>query len=333
MRAAHFSHVLTHLGRTRDSRYDGLTNAAQIASAFAGCLQGVSPYVFIAESLLHHTANFRPAMVDDYLGRVGIEHGTRRAIASAPFADYIDRSGYIVPQDRPEAVLDLIVDLVSRRNEVAHGDISNTLAPSALIPYCDQVEAYARGLVEVFEESLLAHLVQYHGVDHGSPIAVYNHDIVCIPSNGVPFSAGSILAIKRVDGPWYSAKVTNVQIDRVEVDSAPMGRNVDVALRIDGRCKDTYLVRSGVYDVLQMPSETVQQVDGEEVESPTRGARLDSFGPSDVEIWRQRRDEAQLWLERNGGGSQGSWLMSEFERCCDGLLQAETRLLDGETDD
>jgi hypothetical protein len=318
MRTSHFAHVLSHLQRARDARYDGVATAQQLASAFSGCLQGSVPYEFIAESMLHHTANFRPPVVDEFLARVGVDSASRRAVASESFSAYLDAAGRVAPNDRPEAALDLVVELVSRRNEVSHGDISSTLAPSELIPYCDQVEAYCKGLANVLDDSLLAHLVQFHGIDHGNPIAVYNHNIVCVQSKGAAISTGASLAIRRTDGSWFSATVANIQIDGNDVVSTPEGMDIAVGLQIDGRCRDTYVVRSGVLEIGTSKLFGLPPTSKKERRESSQAAE-----PADAEVWRARRDEAYAWLVKNGGGCQDTWLVAEHQRCCDALAQAE----------
>jgi hypothetical protein len=152
--------------------------------------------------------------------------------------------GLTAPQDRPEVTLDLVNDLVTRRNQVAHGDTSNTLGPSELVPYCRQVEAYCRALSTVLYEAFIGHVAENYGFDHGFPIAVYNHNIVCIQSNGMELRTGSMLALQRPDQTWYPVKIVRIEIDRVAVENVPAGNNEKVGLEIDGRCKEKYRVNS-----------------------------------------------------------------------------------------
>lgn len=316
LRASHFSQVVLHLQRTRDARYDGISSARDLVSALAGCLQDDIPYSLIAESMMLHTANFRPPVVDEFLGRAGIESSSRRAVASDPFASYLSATGRSVPDDRPESVLDLVNDLVVRRNEVSHGDMSNTLAPSELGPYCDLVEAYCKGLSSVLDDSLLGELVRFYGVDHGVPIAVYNHNIVCVHSKGEVITIGSKLALERTDGSWYSTNVKKIQIDGKEVSLSPQGRDVAIGLEIEGRCKDTYRVVTGVFERRGVPSASSVQ---------TMTAHESHPAPSSVDLsaLKDRRDEALYWLRKNGDGAQGGWLREEFEKYSADLIAAE----------
>ena len=182
------------------------------------------------------------------MGRLNIQSACRRSVLSSPFQQYLANAGLAAPNDRPEAALDLVNVLVTRRNEVAHGNTSNALAPSELFPYCDQVEAFCRGLAQIMDESLIDHLVTQRGVDHGNPIAVYNHTIACIRTQGVTLEPGHYLAVQRNDSTWYRAKVLGIEIGNAPVQCTPAGQDVAVGLQLDVRCKPTYRLVSGALD-------------------------------------------------------------------------------------
>lgn len=158
LRVSHFELAVEHLKRTKDARYDGNTSAVDLSASLSGCLAGSVPYSLVTESFLHHTANFRVATVDEFLGRLGISSASRRAVLTDAFSGYLTEAGKALPADRPEAALDLINVLVSLRNEVAHGAVSNTLAPSELLPYCAQLSAYCKALATVIDEAMVGHL-------------------------------------------------------------------------------------------------------------------------------------------------------------------------------
>ncbi|MBI5845717.1 MAG: hypothetical protein HZB23_13730 [Deltaproteobacteria bacterium] len=246
LREAHFDLTVSHLQRTRGSRYDGRYDAIQIVDAFSGCLSGKIPYRFIVESMRYHTSNFRVPMVDEFFGRIGIESASRRCVKTDEFDAFLKSYDRIASNERPETVLDLINDLVVRRNEVAHGDTSNVLAHSEIIPYCDMLSAYCKGLTTVINQTFINYIAKY-GTDHGLPIAVYNHNIVCIYSRGVELIPGSLLLIKNSSNNWYSVKVMQVQVNSETVTNAPAGIDTPVGLKIDGKCKKSYKIKSIIF--------------------------------------------------------------------------------------
>lgn len=246
LQTSHFELTIAQLQRTRDSRYNGKHDAVRLAESFSACVSGKSPIDFINEPLLFHTSNFRVPVVDEFLNRIGIPQASRRAVETLDFAQFNNAQPEkrTAPPDCPESVWDLVNDLVERRNQVAHGDISAVLAPSALHPYCDLIEAYCSALAKVVRDTLAGTLAQSVGVLHDLPINVFNHSIVCIHSRGVELRAGTILACKADGGAWYSLMVETVQIDGNPVQCSPKGQDVAVGLKTDGRCKTAHTVYS-----------------------------------------------------------------------------------------
>lgn len=239
IRQSHFKLITAQLQRTQDSRYNGKSDATRLAKSLSACLQDQTPIDFICEPFLYHTSNFRMRVVDEFLGQIGIANASQRAARTQAFEDYnnAQENKKVIPAERPEAVWELINDLVERRNQVAHGDMSAALAPSELYPYCDFIEAYCQSLARVTRDSLVKTLAPSVGVAHDLPIKVFNHNIVCIHSKGVELSPGSILACKTPGDDWYSLVIEEVQIDGKTISSSPPGKDLPVGLRTDDRCK------------------------------------------------------------------------------------------------
>ena len=251
LRTNHFEDTISHLKKTRDSRYEGRLDSLQITRALESCLAGAVPYSFTVESMIYHSANFRPSVIDDYFNKFGVESISKRAVRTAAFVGSIEETGDDIYPQRPEAALDLVNELVVRRNQVAHGDLSDIIAPSGLVPFCDRLEAYVRGLHDVIDDSVVESLAAISGWDHGSPVAVFNHNIVCINSHGQLIRVGDILAIENVEKNWYRATVESIEINGQPVQATPSGQGVKVGLKIDRRCKVSYRIKSSVFSSLE----------------------------------------------------------------------------------
>lgn len=238
IRRSHFNLTLKHLERTRDARYSGKTDAPTLAASLAVCLADTSPYSLNTETFLHHSANFRVPVVDEFLGRISIPDASNRAALTADFETYNETLGSKKSTTgRQEGIWDLIGDLVVRRNQVAHGDTSNSLAASELLSYCAQVRAYCCSLSRVVRDTLGYHLSQRSGIALGNAIAVYNHSIVCLQTHGVVIAPGAMLVGYENEKESYSAVVTEIQINNVSVACTPLGQDIAAGFNTDGRCK------------------------------------------------------------------------------------------------
>ncbi len=246
IKQAHIKLTIAQLQRAQDHRYNGKTNQIKLAESLSAGLSGKSTADFINEPFLYHASNFRIRTIDEFLGQLGISQASRRAVNTQAFEEYNKNQAdpKIISKDQPESVWELTNDLVERRNQVAHGDISASLAPSELYQYCDLIEAYCRALSRVARDSLAETLALSAGNLHDHPIKVFNHNIVCINSKGVELLHGSLLACKQTNGDWYSLMIKEIQIDGKPVSSSPKGEDIAVGLSTDGRCKEEHIIFS-----------------------------------------------------------------------------------------
>ncbi len=247
VKSSYFELTLSQLQRTQDPRYHGKNDAINLTRSLLSCMSNEPLTNFINEPFIHHTSNFRIKTVDLFLGKIGIKNASQRAAETDIFQDYNERltEKKVIQDNRKESLWNSIDDLVERRNQVAHGELSNYLASSELFPFCDIVETYCNALNKVILNSLIEVLAEPKGVCHNNPIAVHNHIIVCINSNGAEIKPGSMLACKDTNGNWYALSVDSVQIDKSQVSSSPKGQNVQVGLKTSGgRCKEEHIVYS-----------------------------------------------------------------------------------------
>jgi hypothetical protein len=243
LKASYFEATIVQLQRTRDARYRGEHSASRLAASLNTCLSDQSPMDFLADSLLYHTANFRIGAVDDFFSRLGVQQVSRKAAQTATAQDYFASASIDVPSNAPEASWNLIDDLVERRNQVAHGDVSSVLALSEIGSYLEQVEAYCVSLSSTVRDAFGEVLVESHGVPHGRPLAVFNGAIVCIESKGAKITGNSLLVCRSAN-KWLSLGIREIQIKKRAVPETPAGEDVEVGLLTDGRCKASFEIYS-----------------------------------------------------------------------------------------
>ena len=241
---AHYDLTVTHLSRANQKYYRGITSPATIVENFNSCLQNKKTYKLTTETFCHHTANFRKDIIDDFFNRVGIHSICRQAIHTKKFTDFIATLDppRIIPKGRPETILQEIDDLAERRNEVAHGAVSDILSLEWLSEYITIVRHFGSAMHEIVEEQLASYKVEYSGILLGKPIRVYNHQIVCIQTKGYEICCGDCLAIKTNNAirPYRLTEITSIEIESVRVQKTVQGEDIATGLRVDGRVKETY---------------------------------------------------------------------------------------------
>jgi hypothetical protein len=240
----HYELTLGHLSRATHKQYRGIASPQILVNNLNDCLQNHTPYKITAESFIHHTANFRRETIDEFFHRVGIHGICRQSVLTDGFKNFVEslHPPRVIPNNQPESVLQEIDDLADRRNEVAHGAVSNTLSLDLLAEYVNITRHFGFALYEVVADELAGYKVNHKGVLLGKPIQIFNHNIVCINTKGYEIKNLDYLVIKTKDRarPFRLAQVRSIQINGQDVDSTPKGKDVLVGLKVDRRAKKTY---------------------------------------------------------------------------------------------
>lgn len=243
-RKAHFSGTLRLLERTQDKRYAGADQAIDVAKALVNCLEDTDEFDIAEGALVPHSNNFWRWYVDEYFKAVGVTNITNRAARHPAVQQFFEELGepITIPSSSPGAIFEDIDNLVQRRNQVAHGDISDALANNVIGSLLTRVHAYCFGIYMVLGDEIVSHAITREDLSVGNPIAVYNNNIVCFWSCGLRVANGTVLALRDANGSVRHEVVQNIQIDGKDVEYVELGKDVAIGVRIRGRAKENEVV-------------------------------------------------------------------------------------------
>jgi len=133
-------------------------------------------------------------------------------------------------------------DLAERRNEVAHGNISDDILSNEwLIEYIEFFEAYGPALYEVTMSEALQYDTKYRGIELGQPIKIYKNYIVCISIKNIPIpiKVGDILVAKTTNKllPFIAGDIQEIQIDKIPYKEISSNTSADIAMKITFKAK------------------------------------------------------------------------------------------------
>lgn len=228
--------------RAKQGRYKGASTESSIVADLHSCLTQSSTYRLNHDAFSHHTSNFRIQSIDDILSRVGVSGVSQRLISYPPLSDFlaVRFRGRDLPSVPAGETFFHIDDLAERRNEVAHGPVSQLLGYDILLEYVDFVEKFGGALFELVRSSLIESLSKLHGEDLGRPLAVHNHHIVCLRLEGTIVDVGDILVAWTGDS---KRPVRFGAIESLEVGRQPLARAsgdpvaIEVGIKVPFRTK------------------------------------------------------------------------------------------------
>ena len=196
IRERHIGLTFTLIQQADQSRYRGVIDAAVLVANLHSCLNNQTPYKLNAAAFCSHEVNFRAGSIDGLFTRVGVQGVIRRLHQFSPFTEYLEQRfpDREITTLTEQEMFFWLEDLAERRNEVAHGAASQLLSNEILLEYVEFVEALCGGLYAVLYGEMSGFWFRHKAVELGSPINVFNHEIVCMELRNVPIAVGDTLA-------------------------------------------------------------------------------------------------------------------------------------------
>jgi hypothetical protein len=195
----------------------------------------------VPEAFAYHTANIRPSVAAEALGKMGSENFIKRLEMSPRFDVLVAAAPRGNRSEVIKEAIDLLDDLATKRNEAAHGSVLNVLANSALAPYVDASEAFGLALCD--ELTLLSiRNGAARGMDLGAPIKVVDNRIVCITWPASTIRRGDYLLANTSDSsePCRAGEILEIQVNNVPTDSVTAPPAVDIGLRVGFHTKQNH---------------------------------------------------------------------------------------------
>lgn len=157
----------------------------------------------LAEPFLCNGGNYKHNIICDLMKSVGIDNVDCNIIQLSPLTDLLLESTPDKEQQRTMVAMRL-EELVDRRNEVAHGAISDNIID---IDYFEEMlkftAAYCDSLNKLLKHELLTYKWEQTSSTTYTPINVYDNRIAVLKVKNVKISIGCKLLIKKHKFPLY----------------------------------------------------------------------------------------------------------------------------------
>jgi hypothetical protein len=242
---AHVELSFALLSRAEQSRFRGAVTPDEVVANLHSCLSNKKRYHINADAFCLHGTNFRTEAVDEIFGKIGVGGISRRLHLFPSFNSYLAEEfpNRDIQNITAEEKYFYLSDLAERRNEVAHGSPSDDLLSNELLlAYVKFIEAFCNALYEVATTHFMEVLVRHKAQPLGTPLVVFNHNIICLEVSGVIIAVGDTLIATtgRADCPVYSGEILELQVENVAFQMVDAKEAVKVGVKVPFRCKKTY---------------------------------------------------------------------------------------------
>lgn len=228
-------------------------DAGKVVEGLSNCFNGSSAFLILDKAFNSHNTNFWVKTVRDFFGRVGVVNFEDKILRVPAMLDYLaykypdlDATG---SKDQFKEVFDYIDELARRRNDVAHGNVSDIIKIEIIgSEWILFFEFYAIAVFELVASELVRHISTKFGVDCGKPIAVHNSNIVCFEPLNQALSLGDFLVAvpSNENGIWSVSAIESIEINGQGLDEIPDNNHERFAVKVNGRHKQVqnhYLIK------------------------------------------------------------------------------------------
>jgi len=221
------------------AKYEGVVTEAQIIANLHSCITVTPNYQVNKEAYSYHLANLRHNEVEKLFNRVGVEKIPNRTLECPDFVEYLQNKPLRL---KVEVAWSTLNELVTRRNQVAHGGVSSDLLPSdGLLDYLSWFEEYGKALYEVVYSEELGYVLKYQdGIELGKPIKVFpKRKVVGMSIKNITVKVGDLLVAKTANDFYLAGEIEEIQENKVrypEITASDISR--DIAMRIPFKAKE-----------------------------------------------------------------------------------------------
>ncbi len=225
--------LISILNDKRLSKYNHINKNA-ILEKLNTCVNGSKEFELNAEAFIPVSGNLTHNSIDEAFKKTDINLNTD-LIRSEEFVAFLETiiDGNI-QNKKVEDLYATINNLVSRRNDIAHGnDTNNILSFSTLEDYIIFITEYCKAIFSIIQEKELEYELEYSYQKINIIKKVYDGSILAFELEYYKISIGDYLIIKTTDNHFIKKEILEIQIDKTKYDTIIANEKIDIAIKVE----------------------------------------------------------------------------------------------------
>ena len=247
LRSQHTHLTIDYLASLRDGRVRETEDVASVVATLHDCLAGKAPFKLNARAFSLRSSNIKFSRVRDIMGNLDIQINGRRVLMTPSYARFLHDIAGISAEDMQDSevdsTLDHIDELVSLRNDIAHGvanlesiEDSNIVRERAL-----KLRAFVSAINDIFTCEILT-----YRIDLGQLVAiegevrVFGDHIAGFPWPEGRIAPGDILAMRpaKKGSDLRHGAIASIQIDGVDWQEVTGSDGLMIGVKVPFKVKD-----------------------------------------------------------------------------------------------
>lgn len=226
--------LLTLVSEGKLSKYENMKKESILAN-LNSCIETPTNFRLNGEAFYIHSGNLKHVKIAEALNYLDIKLTPKlKAIGQ--------RSGGFLSSNSTDTIntsenfFNLVDDIVSRRNDIAHGQhIDNILSIEELHNYVDYLEGYGRAVFETLIDKL-NELEAEHLCKEINNIKGFfgNGSVLCFETENSEVCLGDFFIVKQLDGTYVKKEVLEIQKDKVNFEKLSITSPEDIGVNLGG---------------------------------------------------------------------------------------------------
>ena len=227
--------LLALIGEKKHAKYESLEKEKVLAK-LSSCIENPSSFQLNSDAFYPRSGNLKHKKIVEALNYLDIKLTAElKIVGRRPGGFLCD----VLPniENRGDDLFRLIDELVTRRNDIAHGeDIDDILSITEFDEYIDFMEGYGIAIFQTLTEKLIELEANYlyKKIDVSDIKGIYKKgSILCFTIEDNIVSKGDSIIINLVEGGFTKKEILNIQRDNESFETLTATDPVDIGIEVD----------------------------------------------------------------------------------------------------
>jgi len=210
--------LLALLSEGKMLKYEGIEKEVVLAK-LNSCVEDPVNFHLNGDAFYLSSGNLKHAKIAEALNYLDIKLTPRLKVVGKRPENFLYRESVNI-ENKGNELFKLIDDLVTRRNDIAHGeDIDNILNITEFNEYIDFLEGYGRAIYQIFIEKIIETEACYLYKKIENVIGIYKSgSVLCFEIDNSTIRKGDIIIIKLQDGSFDKKEILGIQRNNKSFD-------------------------------------------------------------------------------------------------------------------
>lgn len=227
--------LLTLIGEKKHAKYESLEKEKVLAK-LSSCIENPSGFQLNSDAFYPRSGNLKHKKIVEALNYLDIQ-------LTADLKTVGQREGGFLydalpnVENRGPDLFRLIDDLVTRRNDIAHGsDIDDILSITEFGEYIDFLEGYGIAVFQTLTEKLIEFEAKYlyQNIDTADVKGIYRKgSVLCFTIENSVISKGDDIIIELVEGGFIKKEILDIQKDNESFELLTITDPEDIGIEVN----------------------------------------------------------------------------------------------------